>query len=215
MVLNINSNSLLGKSKKLKIQNIKKAIAPKETKKGVLFTFFKKDLESVSVAGTFNNWDMKKNVMKKNKNDVWFVVISLQKGKIEYKFVLNNKDWTHDPLNKNKIKDTYGGGFKSIFEIKKGASLGGININGNKVTFKYMAPDADSISLAGSFNEWNLNANPMIKDANGFWIIELELIPGYYQYKYVINGNDWKVDPMNPIKTEDGLGGENSAFEIK
>lgn len=203
------------KKKKLKIKDLSKAKAPIETKNGVLFTFKNKDAQNVSIAGTFNSWDMNKNELKKNQKGLWYTIIPLVKGKIEYKFVVNKKDWIQDPKNKNKIKDEYGGGFKSVFEVKKGVNLGGVMIEGNKVVFKYLKSDANSVAVAGSFNQWNTKANPLKKDDNGFWILELELIPGTYQYKYVINGNDWLIDPINPNTVDDGLGGKNSTFEVK
>jgi 1,4-alpha-glucan branching enzyme len=214
-VLLINNN-LEAKSKvKFKIKNMKKAFAPIELKKGVLFTFAKKDAKSVAVAGTFNNWDNKKNLLKKNTKGLWYIILPIQKGKIEYKFVINKEQWTHDPVNKNKIEDAYGGGFKSVFEIKKGVNLGGVVVNGNKVTFKYFAPNAKSVALAGSMNEWNVATNPLAKNEEGFWILEIELIVGTYQYKYVVDGNQWKADPKNQNTQEDGFGGINSIIEVK
>ncbi|MBU1078829.1 MAG: glycogen-binding domain-containing protein [Spirochaetes bacterium] len=205
----------IAKKEKLKIQELKKASAPVETKTGVLFTYTEKKVESVSVSGTFNKWEMNKNQMKKNEKELWFTIIPLPKGKIEYKYVLNSKDWVHDPMNKKKIEDSYGGGFKSVLEVKQGVSMGGAIVSGNKVLFRYHDPAANTASVAGSFNDWNVNANKMSKDDNGFWTVELELIPGTYQYKYVVDGNDWKKDPMNPDSKEDGFGGENSILEIK
>ncbi len=43
--------------------------------------------------------------------------------------------------------------------------------------------------------------------------IDLGLSPGFYQYKYVVDG-EWKCDPSEPI-VEDGLGGHNNIIEIK
>lgn len=200
---------------KLSIEELKKAIEPQETKKGVLFTYDHREAQTVTIGGTFNNWDMNKNQLKKNKNNIWYVIIPLQKGKIEYKFIVDGKEWKEDPMNKNKLEDTYGGGFKSVMEIKTGVNLGGVMINGKKAFFKYYAPDAASVSLSGSFNQWNINSNPMIKDTEGFWTIELELISGKYLYKYVVNGNNWVSDTMNTNKADDGYGGSNSIFEIK
>ncbi|MCS7184764.1 MAG: glycogen-binding domain-containing protein, partial [bacterium] len=38
--------------------------------------------------------------------------------------------------------------------------------------------------------------------------------PGRYEYKFIVDGN-WKEDPLNPNKKDDGYGGFNSVVEIK
>jgi 1,4-alpha-glucan branching enzyme len=200
---------------KINLDDLKTSAAPVETDKGVLFTFEKADASSVSVAGTFNNWDMKKNPLKKNKNGLWAAQVPIPKGKSEYKFVVNEKDWTHDPKNPSKIEDSYGGGFKSTFDVATGVSLGGVTVDGTKVTFRILAPDAKNVSVAGSFNEWKAGSNPMARDDSGFWTITIPLVKGKYQYKYVVNGDQWQTDPVNPKTMDDGFGGSNSVVEVE
>jgi 1,4-alpha-glucan branching enzyme len=194
---------------------LKAAAAPVETSKGVLFSFEKQDAGTVSVAGTMNNWDSKKNMMKKNKNGIWTGVVAIPAGKIEYKFVINDKDWVDDPKNPDKIEDSYGGGKKSIFEVKKGVDLGGVSVKDGKATFRFYAPSARSVSAAGSFNSWKGDANPMVKDDSGVWSVQIDLKPGTYQYKYVVDGKDWVVDPSNKDAADDGYGGSNSVVKVE
>jgi 1,4-alpha-glucan branching enzyme len=66
--------------------------------------------------------------------------------------------------------------------------------SGRKVRFEYYAPEASSVSLAGSFNQWNPNAAPLKKDAGGNWKTELSLAPGRYEYLFYADGN-WTCDP--------------------
>ncbi len=80
--------------------------------------------------------------------------------------------------------------------------------------FTYLAPGASSVSLAGSFNDWNTGADPMTKGDNGVWSVVKKLDPGSYQYKFVINGTDWKEDPDNPETADDGYGGKNSLLVV-
>lgn len=194
---------------------MKESIAPVEVPGGVLFSFDMKQAVSIAVAGTFNGWDMKKNVMQKNKNGIWFAVISLPKGKIEYKIVINEKDWVDDPKNAEKIEDSYGGGKKSLFEVKTGIDLGGVAVNGQEVTFKFRSADAKSVSVAGSFNNWDMKANALVKGDDSMWIITIKFAAGKYQYKYVVDGSQWVVDPVNTASAEDGFGGSNSVVEVK
>ena len=57
---------------------------------------------TVSVAGTFNNWAVDKDMLKKNKKTgLWTAKISLAPGDYEYKFVCDGKNWD---AGDNKIK---------------------------------------------------------------------------------------------------------------
>jgi hypothetical protein len=66
------------------------------------------------------------------------------------------------------------------------------------VEFTYSDPAAFSVSLAGSFNNWDSNAHPMTKDAEGTWRVVMALAPGKHEYKFVVNGGTWMADPDNP-----------------
>ena len=63
-----------------------------------------------------------------------------------------------------------------------------------------------SISVAGSFNGWNKEANFLTKN-NGIWSIALDNMPiGDQEYKFVINGGQWIQDPANlPKNTDNSL----------
>jgi hypothetical protein len=78
--------------------------------------------------------------------------------------------------------------------------------------FTFLAPNANSVALAGTFNNWSTSSDPLKKGDNGVWTIVKPLDPGTYQYKFVVNGSDWKADPQNPNSTDDGYGGKNSVL---
>jgi putative ABC transport system permease protein len=70
--------------------------------------------------------------------------------------------------------------------------------------------DSTSVKLAGNFNGWNPNENPMKKEGNE-WVARLNLIPGKYSYKFVIN-DKYYTDKDNPlIDTTDN---DNSLFFV-
>ncbi len=86
-------------------------------------------------------------------------------------------------------------------------------VNGNNITFEYVG-DATSVYVAGSFNGWNSTANPMTKNGNK-WSVTVPIANyGQYEYKFVIDGKDWIIDPANGWKTTDENSNENSAFFI-
>ena len=75
-------------------------------------------------------------------------------------------------------------------------------------TFKCGVPhNAKSVFLAGDFNDWNSQADPMIK-RGGQFSKSVKLLPGQYQYKYVIDG-EWHADPTAPLAVS-GLGSTNN-----
>lgn len=57
-----------------------------------------------------------------------------------------------------------------------------------------LAPDAKTVFLAGTFNDWNENNTPMTKGKDGNWTTSLRLSPGRYEYKFVIDGK-WCCRP--------------------
>ncbi|HNY11397.1 MAG TPA: alpha amylase N-terminal ig-like domain-containing protein, partial [Candidatus Wallbacteria bacterium] len=81
------------------------------------------------------------------------------------------------------------------------------------VKFSY-SPNASakSVSVAGSFNDWNKTASPMKEAAGGVWETEIPVAAGAHQYKFVINGEVWVADPANRETCDDGQGGKNSVL---
>ena len=60
--------------------------------------------------------------------------------------------------------------------------------------FTCHAPEAQTVFVAGTFNEWNSKATPMAKSADGNWIVAVELPPGRHEFKFVVDGN-WCCEP--------------------
>ena len=54
--------------------------------------------------------------------------------------------------------------------------------------FTCYAPEAKSVFLAGTFNDWRPESTPMEKDAEGNWSVTVSLKPGRYEFKYVVDG---------------------------
>jgi 1,4-alpha-glucan branching enzyme len=63
-----------------------------------------------------------------------------------------------------------------------------------KTGFGLLAPQARSVFLAGSFNQWNRSSHPLKKDKQGIWKISLPLDPGQYEYRFFVDG-EWQNDP--------------------
>jgi 1,4-alpha-glucan branching enzyme len=82
------------------------------------------------------------------------------------------------------------------------------------VRFSFYAPSATSVSIAGSFNRWDPRINALAGPGrDGVWTIVLPLPPDRYEYRFVVNGKDWVLDPFSP-SADDGLGERNSVFVL-
>jgi len=83
-----------------------------------------------------------------------------------------------------------------------------------KYHFQYNSanPNTQKVELAGSMNGWNRKATPLQK-INGVWQTDLTLNRGQYAYRIWEDDNE-KMDEGNPVRIDNGLGGENNAFEV-
>lgn len=79
--------------------------------------------------------------------------------------------------------------------------------------FHYFDPGAREVFLAGTFNGWNKEGTRMLRQGGGEWTAELELPPGRYEYRFVVDG-EWKDDPKAKAYTNNALGGRNAVREV-
>ena len=86
--------------------------------------------------------------------------------------------------------------------------------NHKRATFKYMAPEAQSVLLAGDFNAWHPESHPLKKTSNGLWKINLSLSPGRYEYRFLVDGH-WHNDPDCQAYTSNPFGSENCVITLK
>ena len=68
--------------------------------------------------------------------------------------------------------------------------------------FTCQSDTADAVFLAGSFNDWNPMETPMVRDEYGHWTASLNLAPGRYEYKFVVDG-DWCCEPECTVPNVD------------
>lgn len=63
-----------------------------------------------------------------------------------------------------------------------------------KVSVEFIAdcPLATTVSVAGEFNNWAVDADMLKKEKKtGLWKAKLSLLPGDYEYKFVCDGKNW------------------------
>jgi len=82
----------------------------------------------------------------------------------------------------------------------------------NGVLFSLKAPEARRVQLAGDFNSWTPDGSEM-EYSNGVWKKMLELAPGRYRYRFVVDGR-WQRDPMNASVEPSPFGDSDSVIDI-
>lgn len=103
--------------------------------------------------------------------------------------------------------------FVGIFSLLIVFSFSKVYVEDGMVVFEYENPTADTVFVAGTFNNWSTSAWEM-EYYEGVWVYVTNLQPGVYEYKYVVNGTDWYEDPESPDYVPDPYGGRNSKFEL-
>ena len=72
-----------------------------------------------------------------------------------------------------------------------------------------------TVTVVGSFNGWNHEAAPLSDpDKDGRWEATLELEPGVYSYKFLVDGRAWYPDPAAEEQADDNFGGVNSLVRV-
>lgn len=83
---------------------------------------------------------------------------------------------------------------------------------GDSVTFIASFPHAKTVQLAGDFNGWKPEKNPMTRTGDD-WQAKIRLSKGTYQYRLVVDGQ-WQHDPANNMTQSNPYGGLNSVLKI-
>lgn len=96
------------------------------------------------------------------------------------------------------------------------------------VEFTFDAPSAESVHLAGAFNNWttpgatvsggetkNVPIEFKRDPQTGYWKVVWAIAPGKYPYKMIINKTIWKEDSNTLEKVDDGYGGKNSIVNVE
>ncbi|GMU21702.1 MAG: hypothetical protein AMXMBFR13_17920 [Phycisphaerae bacterium] len=90
------------------------------------------------------------------------------------------------------------------------------------VRFVCYAPMAKAVFLAGTFNAWDPDAIPLTQDAIGEWSVTIEMRPGRYEFKFVVDGR-WCCESYCPGTGHccpyecvgNGLGSTNRVVEVE
>jgi len=86
--------------------------------------------------------------------------------------------------------------------------------NRKAIKFALSAPEAKQVCLAGDFNNWDIQSLPMKRNIDNQWEVSLELSPGRYEYKYLVNGL-WFDNVPGVEKDQNSFGTQNCVIYVK
>jgi len=91
----------------------------------------------------------------------------------------------------------------------------GVSQVNDAVVFVTLYPRAQSVQIAGDFNNWKPEDAPLQKVGDsGVWQTQIKLPTGRYRYRLVVDGQ-WQQDPYNELTELNPFGGFNSVLEVK
>ena len=77
--------------------------------------------------------------------------------------------------------------------------------------FSCNAPEAQTVFLAGSFNEWSPAATPLNRQIDGHWKTTLPLPPGHHEFKFIVDGQ-WCCEPGAKDESQERSGYSQNPF---
>lgn len=84
-----------------------------------------------------------------------------------------------------------------------------------KVKFVVESEAGKTVSVAGTFNNWNTSHKVLVDEKDeGIYVGTMLLAPGTYEYKFFIN-DTWCIDPANPNFSPNDMGTLNSLLVVE
>ena len=82
-----------------------------------------------------------------------------------------------------------------------------------RVTFSYAAPGAGTVSVVGTFCEWDTSAVALGQGRDGVWKKTVWLTPGRYEYRFFVDGQ-WCDDPAAAERVPNEFGSANDVLHV-
>lgn len=154
--------------------------------------------KNVILSGDFNGWKTNE-IHLKHLVDGWALTCVLPGGNYGYKFIVDG-NWMRDPANPHIV--VFNGEANSFIAVKP-----------NHTFILHGYTKAKTILLSGTFNNWAEDGYNL-KHEGADWKISLNLKPGKYLYKFIVDGN-WIIDPGNKLWEQNQFNSGNSVLWIE
>ena len=84
------------------------------------------------------------------------------------------------------------------------------------VSFVLVASEARSVTVVGDFNGWRIDATPLVPAGEpGRWTVSVPLRPGRYTYSFIVDGTEWRPDPVAPVAPGEEFGRASSLVVVE
>ena len=88
-------------------------------------------------------------------------------------------------------------------------------VNTRRVVLTVNADPGSEVAVSGDFNAWNPEGKRMTdKKSKGQFTVTLNLAPGIYEYKFIIN-KTWSLDPNCKEWVPNSYGTLNSVLHVE
>ena len=147
--------------------------------------------QTVTVAGDFNGWNPRANPMSMRGDGTYVAEVELEEGTRYYKFVVDERNWYHDPRNPDRVNDGHGGA-NSVLRLGAQANL-----------------SLESVALGdGAMNPAGLAHEPQAmrfrqRLGNGKWLIRYQTLRGDVQGVTAVGESIGEI-PLKPA-VADGI----------
>ena len=123
---------------------------------------------------------------------------------VDYRMIIEGL-WTADPLNPVVVSGSGGILLSRVKIPARTRPVPTVDSNSRTLHFSFMAPPGETITVGGSFNNWDPFMYEMKETRTGFYTLTLNLPPGTYQYVFYYRGEKYP-DPNNNnrVYTKDG-----------
>src|SRR5689334_2156000 len=81
------------------------------------------------------------------------------------------------------------------------------------VSIDVRAEDAKKVAITGDFNRWAKEGMPLSQSGKSSWRTVLELLPGEYQYRLIVDGQ-WRDHPEAQKRVPNPFGSENCVLTV-
>lgn len=180
-------------------------------------TDFKGEIDRIFLAGSFNDWQPTVDEMNgPDENGIYTLKYNLRPGEYQYKFVINGKEWFHDPNNDQTTADGHGGKNSIInveeAELTEAKTADGIinnkfikhnpknrmhlnKIAENKVQIiiETRKNDVEKVSLLTRIDSKRnkINMNHYNSDYKfDYWSVTIDNVTGKLEYSFSLNDAD-------------------------
>jgi hypothetical protein len=83
------------------------------------------------------------------------------------------------------------------------------------VQFALTAKGAQTVSVAGDFNDWSVDTGTLRDpDGDGVFSGLIAVKPGVHKYMFIVNGQEWVTDPLAASYVDDGFGMRNALLAV-